>query len=288
MYYRGARGPLFGANRGTLPDLWRHLEREVGGSDAVLTIPHHTGVMFSPLAQGAVPGGTGPNPDWQHPAQGENAYRPVIEIYSGHGQCECLDADHPLAYERCDFSLNTSAPGQHYARDVWLTGQRLGVICSSDNHQAQPGLRQTGLAAVQAPRLTREAIFDGLRTRRTYGTTGERMLLDWSVGGAMPGAQVAVDGPVRVAAAVAGTAALDRLEVIRGDLSGAAARNGDATAAFQVVHTLTGQGELDLRLAWEDPDPPAAALYYLRVRQRDRIRGRVPMAWSTPVWVEQT
>ena len=288
VYYRGARGPLFGANRGTLPDLWRHLEREVGGSDAVLTIPHHTGVMFSPLAQGAVPGGTGPNPDWQHPAQGENAYRPVIEIYSGHGQCECLDADHPLAYERCDFSLNTSAPGQHYAWDVWLTGQRLGVICSSDNHQAQPGLRQTGLAAVQAPRLTREAIFDSLRTRRTYGTTGERILLDWSVAGAMPGADMPVDGPVRIAAAVAGTAALDRLEVIRGDLSGAAARNGDATAAFQVVHTLTGQDELDLRLEWEDPDPPAAALYYLRVRQRDRIRGRVPMAWSTPVWVEQT
>ena len=114
------------------------------------------------------------------------------------------------------------------------------------------------------------------------------MLLDWSVAGAKPGARVPVDGPVRVAASVAGTAALDRLEVIRGDLSGAAARNGDADAAFQVMHTLTGQGELDLRLEWEDPDPPAAALYYLRVRQRDRIRGRVPMAWSTPVWIERT
>ena len=149
MYYRGASGPLFGANRGSLPDLWRQLEREVGGSEAVLTIPHHTGVMFSPLAQGAVPGGTGPNPDWQHPEQGENPYRPVIEIYSGHGQCECLDADHPLAYERCDFSLNTSAPGRHYAWDVWLTGQRLRghLLVGQPSGAARPATDRLGGSA---------------------------------------------------------------------------------------------------------------------------------------------
>ncbi|MAG36334.1 MAG: hypothetical protein CL878_08830 [Dehalococcoidia bacterium] len=288
VYYRGDRGPLFGADRGTLPDLWRLLAHEVGEDDVVLTIPHHTGVLWTSLPGETVPGGMGPNPDWHHAEQGPNPYRPLIEIYSGHGQCEHLDPDHPLAYEYCDNSLCTSVPGPYYAWDVWLTGQRLGVLCSSDHHHAQPGLRQTGLAAIRAPRLTREAIFDALRSRQTYGTTGERILLDWSVAGAKPGADVLVDGPVRVTAAVAGTAALDRLEVIRGDLSGSVARNGDAAAAFQVVHTLTGQGELDLRLEWEDPDPPPAALYYLRVRQRERIRGRVPMAWSTPVWIERT
>ena len=99
------------------------------------------------------------------------------------------------------------------------------------------------MAAVQAPRLTREAIFDSLRTRRTYGTTGERILLDWSVAGSdAGGAGAGWTDRSRIAAAVAGTAALDRLEVIRGDLSGAAARNGDATAAFQVVLYAHGAG----------------------------------------------
>lgn len=285
VYFVGDRGPLFGANQGSLPELWHHLEAEVGGNQSVLTIPHHTGVRFSPLAEGAVPGGTGPNPDWRHSAQAENPYRPVIEIYSGHGQCESLNIDHPLAYEHCDFSLNTSAQGPHYAWDAWIAGQHLGVICSSDNHQSQPGLRQTGLAAVRAPRLTRAAIFEAIRSRQTYGTTGERILLDWSVAGSLPGSQVHLDGPVRMVGMVSGSAQLDHIEIIRGDLSGSAAQNGDANTAFQIVHAVTGQGGLDLSIEWEDTAPPTQALYYLRVRQRDYVRGRLPMAWSTPVWV---
>ena len=37
-----------------------------------------------------------------------------------------------------------------------------------------------GVMAVYAPELTREAVFDAIRQRRTYGTTGCRLLLDFA------------------------------------------------------------------------------------------------------------
>ena len=146
VYFREDGDVRIGAHNGTVQDLWRQL---VPGE--AMTIPHHTGVRFSPKASN-LPGGTGPNIDWQY---ANDDFRRVVEVYSGHGLCEYYDPDHPLAYQHCDFSLNDSARGPHYAQDGWLTGQRMGTICSSDNHQAQPGKRQTGLAAVWAPALTR-------------------------------------------------------------------------------------------------------------------------------------
>jgi hypothetical protein len=69
-----------------------------------------------------------------------------------------------------------SVEGAHYARDAWAAGLPMGVIASSDDHEAHPGLPHFGLAAVYAPELTRDAIFAGLRTRRSYATTGVRII----------------------------------------------------------------------------------------------------------------
>ena len=46
-----------------------------------------------------------------------------------------------------------------------------------------PGCAQGVVAVVIAPALTREAVFDALAERRTYATTGARIVLDFSVGG---------------------------------------------------------------------------------------------------------
>ena len=40
-------------------------------------------------------------------------------------------------------------------------------------------------------------------------------------------------------------------------------------------------------MGWWRFAPPARGLYYVRVRQRDLVHGRVAMAWSSPVWVER-
>ena len=269
VYFRDDGDVRIGAHNGTVQDLWRQL---VPGE--AMTIPHHTGVRFSPKASN-LPGGTGPNIDWQY---ANDAFRRVVEVYSGHGLCEYYDPDHPLAYQHCDFSLNDSARGPHYAQDGWLTGQRMGTICSSDNHQAQPGKRQTGLAAVWSPALTRSNIFDSIHDRQTYGTTGARILLKVWVNDTFMGQETASGNGVTVRVWAVGTDEIAWIEVLRGDLD---------AQRFEVVYRREPQAA-DCSFTWDDPQPVANALYYVRLRQKDPVAGRVAQAWSSPIWVVQS
>ncbi len=266
VYFRADGDVRIGRHNGTVQDLWRRL---IPGE--AMTIPHHTGVRFSPKASD-VPGGTGPNIDWQY---ANDRFRRVVEVYSGHGLCEYYDPDHPLAYQHCDFSLNNSAVGPHYAQDGWLSGQRLGTICSSDNHQAQPGKRQTGLAAVWAPALTRGGVFDSIHQRQTYGTTGARILLKMWVNDSFMGQETAGGEGVSVRVWAVGTAEIAWVEILRGDLD---------AQRFDVVYRREPQAA-SAAFTWDDPQPVANALYYVRLRQAAPVAGRVAQAWSSPVWV---
>ena len=71
--------------------------------------------------------------------------------------------------------------------DAFEMGYRVGVVCHSDDHKGRPGATTTGASTFGAigglscyfmPELTREALFEALRTRRHYGTTGTRLFLD--------------------------------------------------------------------------------------------------------------
>lgn len=267
VYLRDLDGPVLGDNSGTLLDLWQALRDRTA-----LTVPHHTGVRFAG-AKGNVPGGEAPNPDWRyHDAR----LRRLIEIYSGHGQSESYAPDHPLSYENAGFDTSTSADGAFYASDAWLLGHELGVIASSDDHHAQPGRGEFGLAAVRATSLTREDVFDALAARRTYGTTGARILIDFAVDGAPMGSRVRWNArPVRISLRAHGTDVIEEVELLAGDLT---------SREFRVVERWKPDkpdfiGEL------VDERPPVPGLYYVRLRQANAYRGRVPMAWSSPVWL---
>jgi Protein of unknown function (DUF3604) len=71
--------------------------------------------------------------------------------------------------------------------DAFEMGYRVGVVCHSDDHKGRPGATTPGASTFGAigglscyfmPDLTREALFEALRTRRHYGTTGTRLFLD--------------------------------------------------------------------------------------------------------------
>ena len=75
--------------------------------------------------------------------------------------------------------------------DSFDQGHRLGVVCNSDGHKGRPGASHPGAASFAAyggltcfyaDALTRDAMFDSIRRRHTYGTTGHRMYLDLRVG----------------------------------------------------------------------------------------------------------
>jgi hypothetical protein len=133
--------------------------------------------------------------------------------------------------------------------DAFAQGYRVGVVCHSDDHKGRPGATRPGASTFGAiggltcylmPELTRDALFEALRRRRHYGTTGTRLYLDLHGSFAEPVAAYAEDpqlaranetlvrealmgdiirpGAVamQLAAEIIGTAPIDRVDVLHG------------------------------------------------------------------------
>jgi hypothetical protein len=154
----------------------------------------------------------------------------------------------------------------------------LSTIASSDDHRAQPGKPHWGLAAVRAQGLTREQIFDAIHDRRTYGTTGARILLDFAINGDAMGRSVAVSAAPRLEVAAHGTDVIDEVQVLRYSKS---------SRGFEVIESIRPRA-LDFAWARVDAGFREDSIYYVRLRQRGEIEGRVAMAWSSPIWVRLT
>ncbi len=168
-----------------LDALYPRLLRE-NGADNVLVIPHaHTAA------------------DWNRSdAQAER----LVEIASMHGTFEWF--------------------GNLYLRN----GYELGFIAASDDHRSKPGrapglffspqVQPGGLAAAIAPEQTANAIFDALRARSAYATSGDRILLDARLNGELMGTRQGSSARRTIQGRVSGTAPIDRIDVVKnGDVA---------------------------------------------------------------------
>ncbi len=240
-----------------------------------ITQLHHTGVQFAPTDM-------------------TQSYHPttrLLEIYSMHGQSEYASADHVLSYEHAryhspDRTAMTSLDGPYYARDAWANGRRFATMASSDDHFAQPGKCQSAITAIGASELSREAVFDALRSGRCYGTTGERILLDFTVNGEPMGSCIELprnDGALSFNLEIHGTAALQHIEVMRYRFD---APEAGWQRVWQRHYRLRIDPEVwDINETWEEP-ACGEAVYYARLRQRHSILQSHPAyAWSTPIWI---
>ena len=273
VYYPGPEGTFWDREDLSLEEIWSQ-----GTPGEMLTIPHHTG-------GGALFDG-GQTHDW---SIDDPRFRTTVEIYSSHGHSEEYAPNHPLSMDISDFTFQSQADPGNYVQDAWLAGLKLGVIASSDNHNSQPGKEGFGVIAVWTPEATREAVFEAIRQRRTYGTTGSRIYLEFYVNGFPMGSEVDLErGQVAdVHVEVLGTRPLRWIEVLRADLD-------HPDEGFSIVSRQWFQGlnikteeeaPLGSTLDWSDLGPPANGMYYVRVRQRDPVHGRVAEAWTSPVWV---
>jgi hypothetical protein len=162
--------------------------------------------------------------------------------------------------------------------DALKMGFRVGVVCHSDDHKGRPGATTPGASTFGAigglscyfmPELTRDALFEALRTRRHYGTTGTRLFLDvrgafeqdvtgfsedpqlgpaqeLAVRAAMMGDIIRPQGvPMTLRVEVIGTAPLERVDVLHGT---------------QVVQSARSFAASDLgrrvRILWQGAEPP--------------------------------
>lgn len=148
--------------------------------------------------------------------------------------------------------------------DGFRLGHRAGVVCNSDGHKGRPGASYPGaakfgsyggLTCFFAESLTRDAIFDCLRRRHHYGTTGCRMHLDVRV--ILPDGGLVFDDDPRV---YPDTGCSETNEVMMGDI---VQTNGDyaeldielaAHAAIERIEIRNGTEMVELYRPYSESD----------------------------------
>ena len=217
------------------------------------------------------------NPDNHDPE-----VEPNFEIASWHGRFE---------YYSNPWQGRRQVPGHQY-QDALRRGYRVGVMGASDTHHLIPG--QGGLTAVLAEKLDRESIFEAVRSRRIYATSGEKIVLEFSINGQPMGSELAGVNRLRLKVTVKGTDAIDRIEIVKDLIDTFAAvrveQNPDnAEGAFVLYDAakpaggellpLADTSRLNFAMQDEITDSEIHS-YYLRVTQDN-----AEQAWSSPIWV---
>ena len=254
IYYRADHGPVLRSTDpryDTLERLWQALD---GLAELEpLAIPHHSANHTMGV-------------DWD---LGWNPrYEKAVEVYSVWGSSEChADDGNP----RPIGALGGEVRGQHVI-DALRRGYQLGFMGGGDVHDGRPGEAlhalsypdqdhvpwPQGLTACLAPKLSRGAIFDAIRDRRTYATTNNRTYLDIAAtddnGQLRVGIRAASHEGIRQAVIIGNAGQIERLEP-----------TSDDTRCLERM--------------WTCPALGAGEFIYVRI---DTAEGE--LAWSSPMW----
>ena len=188
----------------------------------------------------------------------DQAVEPNVEICSHWGRFEFFQN-----YEHIISDGNTEVPGCS-VQDALAMGHRLGFLGGSDSHELVHTL-SPGTTVLLVPELSREAVFDALRHRRCYATTGVKIFVDFRVNGHLMGSEVASANPPQIEARVVGTAPVRELTIVRDN---------------QDIYTLSPKTQRATLSYVDENCAPGSHYYYLRVVQEDGHG-----AWASPVWV---
>ncbi len=144
----------------------------------------------------------------------------------------------PHAHQAGDYRLNDPAleplveiMSQHgtfewFGRMYLNHGHQVGFIAASDNHLSQPGYsapqlgslsQRGGLGALRTHARTRDALFDAMKNLDVYATTGDRIILDFTVNGRDMGKRIPFAERRLIEGRVIGTAPIDTIAVVKND-----------------------------------------------------------------------
>ena len=148
----------------------------------------------------------------------------LVNIHVG-GRMTNLDWHAPKIEKLCEIH-STHGTSEWFVHDVLSRGYRVGITAGTDGVMGRPGAchpgrrlirnLRNGLTAVYAKELTRESLWDAFQERRCYATTGERIRLWFEVSGAAMGSEIQADSKPAASFQVGGTAAIERVELLRG------------------------------------------------------------------------
>ena len=262
-----------------LTEMWEQLDKN---GKPYFTIPHHTGRM-------------GKFRSWDEDYY-DAGHEPLFEIYSSWGSSEMRWSRFPLS------GANNDEPS--YFTDALKAGTRFGVIASSDDHATLPGAvhqhrvqpfeipnlndqPQQGLAAVRAPALTREALFNAMQSRNTYATTLARSLVDVRIGDLSMGQEAKADAGLRKKREIRVDLTLENARrasvtlMRNGEVltSGSVADDASTrrnTVVFEDTEPLENIAVKDAKF---HPDP--FVVYYAKVQDNHGWH-----QWTSPIWID--
>jgi hypothetical protein len=228
------------------PKLWEMLHKK--NIDCV-TIPHHSADDTHPT-------------DWNVT---DTKYVPVVEIFQCRGNNEYSGAPRERNLER-----HNTTHHKHAFIDYALKTKKykLGFIASGDHNSM--GI---GLAALWVKEVSRAGIIGALKNRRTFGTTGDKIFVDFKINQVVMGATTTVNKAPKLEFKAVGQYALNTVEILR---------NSEVIKTFNLKdnNTLTfEQAYIDKQYLKEKE----VLYYYVRVTQINNA-----IAWSSPIWIEKT
>jgi len=272
---------------GKNPQKFLHDLKEIKSGE-ILIIPHHTGIKFSNYSIGEMGGAIDINAAQNTDCYDriKNEFRPVMEIYSQHGQSELYCPEHVLAYEfnrlrNFENRGNASVPGPYYAQAYWKQGERLGVIASSDDHSGRGGRFRRGITGLFLEELDRDSIFRAIQNRACYGTTGEKILIEFSIDGHEMGEKIYKKPyeKIHIKIKVFGTDTLIRVELLHYE------NEEDEELDFIPIFSTYPKAHVMDYEVERDEIFIADSIYYVRVVQYPLERPA--MAWSSPIWIKE-
>ena len=164
------------------------------GQDVFVT-PHHMGYQE---------GYRGYN--WKYFTEGDQT--PFVEMYSRHGLAEGDMGDYPY--------LHDMGPRQWEGTIQYglLQGHKFGIMGSTDQHSGYPGSYGDGRVGVLADSLTRDEIWNGLKSRNVCCATGDKIVVDFRIGDAVMGDVIKADKR-KIYVNVQGQSCIDYVDIVK-------------------------------------------------------------------------
>ncbi len=220
--------------------IWQLLRSK--GISEVVTIPHHS--MDSDNAV-----------NWD---SRDLEFQTAVEIYQCRWSQEYVGCPHQAPY--------ATRYGGASVQDALARGFRLGFIASGDHNNVG-----AGVAALLVKEVSRSGIIEALRARRCYGTTGDKIFLDFRINGHLMGEEFTAAAKPQITASIEGTDQLASVVIFKNNKVVYEKKADDLgrrkSSTFDFVDENFGE----------------SAYYYLRV-----IQANNEMGWASPVWVNHS
>lgn len=190
----------------------------------------------------------------------------LIEVSQNRGSFEVEEIGGPVV----DGNYGSSV------QSALARGMKLGFVGGSDTHRGTPSgpshpldpyynswNRISGLSGILTDELTREAIFDAMKRRRTYCSTGPRIVAEYFLNGHPMGSILPATDRVSITGFIGGTAPIIGLDIVKNN---------------ETIYHIEPRERI-VRFDCVD-DEPGSSYYYVRAWQSDGH-----YIYLSPVWV---